>query len=173
VIVCIVGLWAWWGFRCGLGIEVVRVVLCSLSVCWLGVGWSFCPFPVVPVLCLVFFLLCCVWSSGWGMPAFFWFAPTPVAPVQCLFPFSLCLAYWPFVGGCFPFTCRVCRLLSQSCLVAGALAFGYYLKFRVFYFLLVRFYLPFVFKLLGLLAVFGGGVCLLFVVFLVSSLETA
>jgi hypothetical protein len=67
VIVCsIVGLWAWWGFRCGLGIEVVRVVLCSLSVRWLGVGWSLLPVSCrsCPAFGLLFTLLCVVFWVG-------------------------------------------------------------------------------------------------------------
>jgi hypothetical protein len=80
-LVCIIGLWAWWGFCCGLGIEIVRVVLCSLSVCWLGVGCSLLPVSCRPSCVWSFYSVVC---GLLGMPAFFWFAPTPVAPVQCL-----------------------------------------------------------------------------------------
>jgi hypothetical protein len=44
--VCVAGLWAWWGFRCRLGFE--SVVLCSLPVCWSGVGWSLSPVSCRP-----------------------------------------------------------------------------------------------------------------------------
>jgi hypothetical protein len=64
VIVCFAGFWAWWGFRSGLGIEAV--VLCSLPVCWPGLGWSVLPDSYRPgsvcgllltLLCLVFVCL--------------------------------------------------------------------------------------------------------------------
>jgi hypothetical protein len=63
VTVCFAGIWAWWGFRCGLGFEVV--VLCSLPVCWPGVV------SVLPYSCrsgavfgLLLTLLCVVFCVG-------------------------------------------------------------------------------------------------------------